>query len=100
MNRRDVLTLAVASMAAGVPTKLAGRLHTTEGINRGGVMGDEQDFDFLYRNDWKVENTVLKRRLVGSDEWDTFDAVLEDVQPILNGSGNVDRFSGVRGGRE
>ncbi len=50
MNRRDFLTLAVASVAAGVPTKLAGRLHTTEGINRGGVMGDEHDFDFLYRN--------------------------------------------------
>ncbi len=69
-------------------------------IDEGETMGDEHDFDFLYSNDWQVRNRVLKRRLVGSTEWYEFDAVLEDVRPILNGFGNIDRFSGKRNGQE
>jgi len=100
MKRRDLLTLAMACVTTGMPRRLAGRTNTPQRPDEGGMMGDEHDFDFLYRNDWKVENRVLRGRLVGSEEWDSFEGTLEDVKPILNGLGNVDRFSAVRGGRE
>lgn len=56
------------------------------------------DFDFLVGKDWDVKNRVLKRRLVGCDEWTEFGAQLLDVRKILNGLGNIDRFVCTRDG--
>jgi hypothetical protein len=48
------------------------------------------DFDFLFGR-WKVHNTRLAERLVGSSTWIEFDAVSE-CRPILGGIGNVDEM--------
>ncbi|HXV59467.1 MAG TPA: DUF1579 domain-containing protein [Vicinamibacteria bacterium] len=51
------------------------------------------DFDFLLGKRWQVHNRVLIERLVGAEEWTEFEAVLDEVRPIANGLGNVDRFT-------
>ncbi len=48
------------------------------------------DFDF-YHGHWRVRNERLKRRLVGSDEWESFEASQTSL-PLLGGIGNVDDF--------
>ncbi len=55
------------------------------------------DFDFYYGH-WKVRNERLKQRLVGSDDWETFEAT-QSCQPLLDGIGNLDDFvTGWSGG--
>jgi hypothetical protein len=49
------------------------------------------DFDF-YHGHWQVRNERLKRRLVGSDDWETFEAT-QSCQPLLDGIGNLDDFA-------
>ena len=58
--------------------------------------GTKQDFDFLFGS-WNVHNRYLKGRLRHSTEWVEFHARSE-AQPILNGFGNLDRYSFVRDG--
>lgn len=48
------------------------------------------DFDFWFGR-WNVRNERLKRRLVGSTEWEHF-AATQACQPILGGLGNIDDF--------
>ncbi len=49
-----------------------------------------RDFDFLLGR-WKVHNRRLRRRLVGSGEWEEFSA--EHVaRPLLDGMGTEDEF--------
>jgi hypothetical protein len=48
------------------------------------------DFDFLFGR-WRVHNERLAQRLVGSSDWQHFDAILE-CRPILGGLGNLDEF--------
>ena len=48
------------------------------------------DFDFLF-GDWSVRNERLTARLVGSSDWETFEAT-NHCHPILGGVGNVDEF--------
>src|SRR5256885_14146520 len=55
------------------------------------------DFDFLLGS-WKIQNRFLKGRLRGSNDWIEFTAK-SDVRPLLNGLGNVDRFSAIRDGQ-
>lgn len=50
------------------------------------------DFDFLLGKTFRVLNRVLPERLAGSDAWIEFEATLDEVRPIANGLGNVDRF--------
>ncbi len=57
----------------------------------------KQDFDFL-TGSWKIHNRYLKGRLRGSAEWLEFEARSE-VQPVLNGLGNVDRYYATRDGK-
>ncbi|HEY6632317.1 MAG TPA: hypothetical protein VIZ90_12760 [Rhizobiaceae bacterium] len=60
-------------------------------------MAGFDDFDFLIGR-WAIANEVLKTRLVGSDEWETFpaNASVEKVMPIPAGphagghGGNLD----------
>jgi hypothetical protein len=49
-----------------------------------------RDFDFLMGS-WKVHNRSLRKRLVGSDEWDEFEAT-SVARPLLDGLGNEDEF--------
>jgi NIPSNAP len=56
----------------------------------------KHDFDFLHRS-WDVHNRYLKGRMRRSTEWAEFDAQSE-VQPLLNGLGQLDRFRAVRDG--
>ena len=48
------------------------------------------DFDFWFGH-WNIRNERLKQRLVGSQDWETFDAV-GDCHAILGGIGNMDSF--------
>jgi hypothetical protein len=50
----------------------------------------ERDFDFLFGK-WKVHNRRLRDRLVGSEEWEEFDAT-QEARPLLGGLGNEDEF--------
>ena len=54
------------------------------------------DFDFLHGS-WNVHNRYLKGRLRRSTEWIEFDAH-SDVQPLLEGLGQLDRYRAVRDG--
>ena len=56
----------------------------------------KHDFDFLFGS-WKVRNRYLKGRLRNSSAWIEFESRAE-VQPLLNGLGNIDRYSFVRNG--
>lgn len=49
------------------------------------------DFDF-YHGHWQVRNERLSQRLVGSQDWETFEAA-QHCRPILGGLGNLDEFS-------
>ena len=57
-----------------------------------------QDFDFLFGS-WKIHNRYLKARLRGSTEWIEFEGASE-VQPVLNGLGNLDSYTAVRNGEQ
>jgi hypothetical protein len=49
------------------------------------------DFDFYFGH-WRVENRRLARRLVGSTDWQSFEA-RQECRPVLGGLGNLDTFS-------
>jgi hypothetical protein len=53
--------------------------------------GQPTDFDFLIGN-WSVENRRLRRRHVGSDDWDVFPAT-QTFWKMLGGVMNVDEFT-------
>src|ERR1700685_1220100 len=55
------------------------------------------DFDFL-NGSWNIHNRYLIGRLRGSTEWTEFEGRSE-VQPLLNGLGNLDKYSAVRDGQ-
>lgn len=55
-------------------------------------------FDFL-RGSWRVANRRLKSRLTGPDDWEEFEASV-DNSPLLGGLGNIDRFRADRGGTD
>ena len=52
-------------------------------------------FDFLHGR-WRVAHRRLRERLVGSQEWDAYEAVAVCI-PILDGLGNVDEFRSAEG---
>lgn len=54
-------------------------------------------FDFLLGRTWRVHNRRLRDRLVGSTEWDEFEATLVGWT-ILGGTANIDRFRAERSG--
>ena len=56
----------------------------------------KHDFDFLFGS-WKIHNRYLNGRLRQSVEWSEFEA-RADVEPVLNGLGNVDRYRATRFG--
>ena len=50
----------------------------------------KHDFDYLVGN-WNIRNRTLKEPLVGSDEWQEFDAT-QELRLLLLGQGNFDIF--------
>ncbi|HLJ86697.1 MAG TPA: hypothetical protein VKZ53_07725 [Candidatus Angelobacter sp.] len=56
----------------------------------------KRDFDFLHGS-WSVHNRYLAERLKGSGQWIEFSARSE-VQPLLQGAGNIDRYAASRNG--
>ena len=52
--------------------------------------GTARDFDF-WMGRWNVHNRRLRKRLVGSDEWEEFEAT-SVARPLLDGLGNEDEF--------
>ena len=52
-----------------------------------GLPDAPRDFDFLV-GQWDVRHRRLRQRLVGSDEWDSFDGTFVNW-PVLGGKGNV-----------
>jgi NIPSNAP len=65
-----------------------------EGIHA--ARATKHDFDFLHGS-WNVHNRYLKERLKHSTDWIEFNA-RSDVDPLLNGLGQLARYSAVRGG--
>jgi len=55
------------------------------------------DFDYLVGN-WNIRNRTLKQLLVGSDEWEEFDAT-QELRLLLLGQGNFDIFRTELGGK-
>ena len=92
-------SIAAASALAGhVPTVLD-LAPTTRSLLGDGVhaaRASTHDFDFLHGS-WNVHNRYLKGRMRHSTEWIEFDAQ-SDVQPLLNGLGQLDRYRAVRDG--
>ena len=54
------------------------------------------DFDFMVGS-WRIHNHFLKGRLRGSTEWIEYEAQY-DLQLLLDGLGNIDRYKAVREG--
>lgn len=57
-----------------------------------------RSFDFL-EGSWRVANRRLRLRLAGSDDWEEFEASMEN-SPVLGGWGNVDRYRSSRDGTD
>ena len=49
-----------------------------------------RDFDFLMGS-WSIHNLRLRERLVGSNDWEEFEAT-SVARPLLDGLGNEDEF--------
>jgi hypothetical protein len=94
-----VESIAAASALAGhVPTvlDLAPTSRSLLGAGVHAARASTHDFDFLHGS-WNVHNRYLKGRMRHSTEWIEFDAQ-SDVQPLLNGLGQLDRYRAVRDG--
>jgi hypothetical protein len=89
-GRRGVELLGAAVLL----TLLRSQLAMTHAATLPGTVGD---FDFLIGS-WRIHNHYLKGRLRGSAEWVDFDA-RSQVEPLLNGLGNLDRYSAIRDGK-
>ncbi len=88
----------LSALGKNVPTVLDLE-PTSRSVLGGGVhaaRATRHDFDFLHGS-WRIHNRYLKRRLQQSSEWIEFDAQ-SDVQPLLNGLGQLDRYNAVRDG--
>ncbi|MDR7132945.1 hypothetical protein J2X06_000129 [Lysobacter niastensis] len=81
------LNAAALAMAAGAHDAVPARLATP---SRELADDGRHDFDFLHGR-WQIRNERLRRRLVGSQDWEVFHAN-QVCQPLLGGLGNVDDF--------
>jgi hypothetical protein len=92
--------LASASTLAGSEPPVILNLEPTSRSMLGGgphsARATKHDFDFLHGS-WSVHNRYLKERLKHSTEWTEFEA-RSDVEPLLNGVGQLDRYSVARDG--
>ncbi len=96
-SRRRLLGAAAGSVvAAPIGNALAGVGPVTLSGNGTGMQTSAQqqdgrrDFDF-YLGRWQVRNRRLKQRLVGSDEWEEYEAT-DESRAILDGLGSIDDY--------
>jgi len=87
ITRRDVLLDALAGAAA------AGLMSTTASAFPASVpgklpTGDIHDFDFFVGN-WQSTNRRLRKRWVGSDDWETFPCTIR-CESRMGGGVNID----------
>ena len=89
---------ADSTLAGHVPTVLDLEPTSRSLLGDGGhaARASKHDFDFLHGS-WNVHNRYLKGRLRRSTEWIEFDAH-SDMQPLLEGLGQLDRYRAVRDG--
>jgi hypothetical protein len=89
---------ADSTLAGHVPTVLdlepTSRSLLGDGVHA--ARASKHDFDFLH-GPWNVHNRYLTGRLRHSTKWVEFDAQ-SDVQPLLNGLGQLDRYRAQRDG--
>jgi hypothetical protein len=105
MERKDTSPERLKDLAAAsalgndVPTVLdlepTSRSVIGDGLHA--ARATKHDFDFLHGS-WRVHNRYLKGRLQQSSEWIEFEAQ-SDVQPLLDGLGQLDRYRAVRDSR-
>lgn len=98
-QRRRLLQAAAGSAAL----MLALRAHpslakqeSTRAMSNADQHDGSHDFDFYFGR-WHVANERLKERLVGSNDWEHFEAT-QECHPILGGVGNIDDFQTAWGG--
>jgi hypothetical protein len=85
-----VAALVRSQGAAAATTALFRNQQADSGMAMNGDPDSARDFDFLYGR-WRVHNERLTQRLVGSTEWQQFEAIAE-CRPILGGLGNIDEY--------
>jgi NIPSNAP len=98
LSRPSLEELATLDGISSTPTILD--LEPTSRSRLGGgadaARATKHDFDFLHGS-WNVHNRYLKERLKGSSDWIEFEA-RSDVEPLLNGFGQIDRYGAMRNG--
>jgi hypothetical protein len=86
-TRRSVLASALA-MGGGAAELEFASIAGASDMPGGLRTGDVHDFDFLH-GDWTFQNRRLKKRWVGSDDWDEFPATMR-CEGHMGGMVNVD----------
>ena len=92
----ELRTVSALDRVRATPTllSLAPTSRSRLGCGADAARATKHDFDFLHGS-WNVHNRYLKERLKHSTDWIEFDA-RSDAQPLLNGLGQLDRYSAVR----
>jgi hypothetical protein len=94
----EIGRLADASVLDGVKPDLL-ELSPTSSSRLGGGQAAPRPADFTaLTGAWKIHNRFLKGRLRRSQEWIEFEAESR-VEPLLDGLGQIDRYTGVLEGR-
>jgi NIPSNAP len=92
----ELRTVSALDRVRATPTllSLAPTSRSRLGCGVDAARATKHDFDFLHGS-WNVHNRYLKERLKHSTDWIEFDA-RSDAEPLLNGLGQLDRYSAVR----
>lgn len=95
-SRRRLLAVAATGIAALPVASALAASSATPSENATNMQTSAQqedgrhDFDF-YLGRWQVQNRRLKQRLVGSDEWEEYEAT-DESRAILGGLGSIDDY--------
>lgn len=91
-------TIGTLAGTSGPPTVLDLEPTSRSRLGRGplAARATKHDFDFLHGS-WTVHNRYLNERLRHSTQWIEFEA-RADVEPVLDGFGQIDRYHAVRNG--
>jgi hypothetical protein len=94
----ELQRVSVLDRVHAAPTLLSLEPTPRSRLGRGvdAARATKRDFDYLHGS-WHVHNRYLTERLKHSSDWIEFDARSE-VEPLLNGLGQLDRYSAVRNG--
>jgi hypothetical protein len=85
------LPTPLSASPPAMPSPADGRAHEgTPAVSLPSPTGDIHDFDFL-AGDWKLDNRRLRKRGVGSNDWEEFPAT-DHATIFLGGAANVDEI--------